>query len=161
MRSRTNRIRLTLLQTRMHSSRMRTARFRCHMGGVCLGGLAGVCLAMEVSPRRKPPVNRMTRRCRNITLTQTSFVDGKNMHSPLVTSIQHRPSNFTWCPILLIRWNLVCFILIRTIYMSHFASACKTEGQNGICRLISALCINCLSSISEYSRLNHLDVYLV
>ena len=44
------------------------------------------------------------------------------------------------------------------IYMSHFAYACKTEG---ISRLISALCVNCLSSIPEYSRLNHLDVYLV
>ena len=47
------------------------------------------------------------------------------------------------------------------LYMSHFAYACKTEGQNGISRLISALCVNCLSSIPEYSRLNHLDVYLV
>ena len=46
-------------------------------------------------------------------------------------------------------------------YMSYFAYACKTEGQNGISRLISALCVNCLSSIPEYSRLNHLDEYLV
>ena len=46
------------------------------------------------------------------------------------------------------------------IYMSRFAYACKTEGENGISRLISALCVNCLSSIPEYSRLNHLDVYL-
>ena len=37
----------------------------------------------------------------------------------------------------------------------------KTEGQNGISRLISALCVNCLSSIPEYSRLNYLDEYLV
>ena len=28
-------------------------------------------------------------------------------------------------------------------------------------RLISTLCVNCLSSIPEYSRLNHLDEYLV
>ena len=46
-------------------------------------------------------------------------------------------------------------------YMSYFAYACKTEGQNGISRLISALCVNCLSSIPEYSRLNYLDEYLV
>ena len=45
--------------------------------------------------------------------------------------------------------------------MSHFAYACKTEGENGISCLISALCINCLRSIPEYSRLNHLDVHLV
>ena len=31
----------------------------------------------------------------------------------------------------------------------------------GISHLISTLCVNCLSSIPEYSRLNHLDVYLV
>ena len=46
-------------------------------------------------------------------------------------------------------------------HMSYFAYACKTKGQNGISHLISALCINCLSSIPEYSRLNHLDEYLV
>ena len=45
--------------------------------------------------------------------------------------------------------------------MSHFAYVCKTEGKNGISRLISTLCVNCLISIPEYSRLNHLDVYLV
>ena len=33
--------------------------------------------------------------------------------------------------------------------------------QNGISCLISALCVNCLISIPEYSRLNHLDVHLV
>ena len=36
--------------------------------------------------------------------------------------------------------------------MSHFSYACKTEGENGISRLISALCVNCLSTIPEYSR---------
>ena len=38
-------------------------------------------------------------------------------------------------------------------YISHFAYACKTEGKNGISCLISALCINCLISIPEYSRI--------
>ena len=47
------------------------------------------------------------------------------------------------------------------LHMSHFSYACKTEGENGISRLISSLCINCLSAIPEYSRLNHLDVHLV
>ena len=49
----------------------------------------------------------------------------------------------------------------RLLDMSHVTYACKTEGENGISSLISALCVNCLSSILEYSRLNHLDVYLV
>ena len=49
----------------------------------------------------------------------------------------------------------------REMHMSHYAYACKTEGQNGISRLISGLCVNCLISIPEYSRLNHLDVHLV
>ena len=38
-------------------------------------------------------------------------------------------------------------------HMSYFAYACKTEGKNGISRLISALCVNCLNSILEYSRI--------
>ena len=37
--------------------------------------------------------------------------------------------------------------------MSHFSYACKTEGENGISHLISALCINCLSAIPEYSSI--------
>ena len=53
------------------------------------------------------------------------------------------------------------YSIAKDIYMSHFAYACKTEGQNGISRLISTLCVNCLSSIPEYSRLKHLDEYLV
>ena len=51
--------------------------------------------------------------------------------------------------------------LSPNIDMSHFAYACKTEGRNGISHFISALCVNCLISIPEYSRLNHLDVHLV
>ena len=41
----------------------------------------------------------------------------------------------------------------RIFHMSHFAYTCKTEGKNGISRLISALCVNCLISIPEYSRI--------
>ena len=40
-----------------------------------------------------------------------------------------------------------------SLHMSHFSYACKTEGENGISRLISALCVNCLSCIPEYSRI--------
>ena len=39
------------------------------------------------------------------------------------------------------------------LHMSHFAYACKTEGKNGISCLISALCVTCLISIPEYSRI--------
>ena len=49
---------------------------------------------------------------------------------------------------------------VQHLHMSHFSYACKTEGKNGISRLISGLCVNCLSTIPEYSRLNHLDVHL-
>ena len=71
--------------SRMHSSRMRTARFRgCLPGGVCPVGcvyLGGVCLG-GVHP--SPPVNRMTDSCKNITLPQTSFVGGNNVHNNCV-----------------------------------------------------------------------------
>ena len=42
---------------------------------------------------------------------------------------------------------------LRQKHMSHFSYACKTEGKNGISRLISTLCVNCLISIPEYSRI--------
>ena len=52
--------------------------------------------------------------------------------------------------------------------MSHFSYSCKTEGENGISRLISALCVNCKFTSEHYSGifqnywlLNHLDVHLV
>ena len=41
---------------------------------------------------------------------------------------------------------------IPYLHVSHFSNACKTEGENEISRLISALCVNCLSVIPEYSR---------
>ena len=44
-------------------------------------------------------------------------------------------------------------VIVNNNYMSYFAYACKTEGKNGISRLISALCLNCLISIPEYSRI--------
>ena len=84
--------------TRMYSSRMRTAHFSCHLG--VGGGLPGGsvywcvsargCLPREVSTREVSvqggclprgvcplsPVNRMTDRCKNITLPQTSLAGG-------------------------------------------------------------------------------------
>ena len=63
--------------------------------------------------------------------------------------------------IMCIRQKRATIMHILNNNVSYFAYTCKTEGKNGISRLISGLCVNCLSSIPEYSRLNHLDVYLV
>ena len=56
---------------------MRTARFGCRLGGVCPGGVyrGGVCPA-EGGACLHPPVNKMTDRCKNIALPQTSFSGG-------------------------------------------------------------------------------------
>ena len=58
----------------MHSSRMRTAHLLTISGGD-LPNPAG-CLHPGGLDRPLPPVNRMTHRCKNITLPQTSFPDG-------------------------------------------------------------------------------------
>ena len=53
-----------------------------------------------------------------------------------------------------VRVNLLSIsITTSQIHMAYFAYACKTEGKNGISCLISALCVNCLNSILEYSRI--------
>ena len=58
-------------KTGMHSSRMRTDRLLTVGGeGVCLGGSA------SLGGPPSPAVNRMTHRCKNITLPQTSFAGG-------------------------------------------------------------------------------------
>ena len=50
--------------TRMHSSKMRTVRFSCRLGGG--GGLPrGICPQPIVFWDTTPPVNRMTDRCKN------------------------------------------------------------------------------------------------
>ena len=41
----------------------------------------------------------------------------------------------------------------RHLDMSHFSYSCKTEGENGISRLISALCVNCKFTSERYSRI--------
>ena len=76
---------------------MHTPHFSFHLDGgwgVCLGALSawgclpggslpvGVsargCLPGGVSATHPHPVNRMTDRCKNITLRQTTFADGNN-----------------------------------------------------------------------------------
>ena len=65
---------ILLINTRMHSSRMRTVRSSGRLlGGVCPGG--GVSAREGVHPsmhwgRHPPPVDRMTDRCKNITFPQ-------------------------------------------------------------------------------------------
>ena len=59
---------------RMHSSRMRTGSRGggCQLpGGVCSGG--GLVSQHALRQNPPPPVNRMTDRCKNITLTTTSL----------------------------------------------------------------------------------------
>ena len=60
-------------------------------------------------------MNRMTNRCKNITLPQTSF-------AAVITCIMGNVDEI--------------FINVNS-YMSHFSYTCKTEGENGISRLIS------------------------
>ena len=87
-------------ETRMHSSRMHTARSSSHLG-VSTRHPPGTRHPPEQTPRTRhppgpgiplgadlprdqappgpgnPPVNRMTNRCKHITLPQTSFAGGK------------------------------------------------------------------------------------
>ena len=85
-------------------------------GAVCLGCLPragvypeGVCLGVVcpggVHPQRQtppaycmlgytPPVNRMTDKCKTITLPQTSFVGGKNIS---VNGLCYRTTNLKSC----------------------------------------------------------------
>ena len=66
------------LLTRMHSSRMRTGRsLTVCRGGVpaARGGARGVCRGggIPACTEADPPVNRITDRCKNITLATTSL----------------------------------------------------------------------------------------
>ena len=127
------------LKTRLHSSRMRTARSlpvspsmhygggkggylprgcTCPGGGTCRGRryLSGGCTCrgnwylsggctlprgyvplvlgcrQGYLPRYPPPVNRMTDRCKNITLPQASFAGGKNRSNGNKTQTQRMGS---------------------------------------------------------------------
>ena len=80
--------------TRLHSSRMRTTRLLpvspsmhcagrvCSWGCLLPGGVlsGGVCSrgCIPACNGADPPVNRMIDRCKNITLSQTSFAGGNN-----------------------------------------------------------------------------------
>ena len=90
--------------TRLHSSRMHTAHSltvspsmlwwgggrylvggvpglrvgACLVPGGCLPGSGGGPVSQHAL-RQIPPMNRMTDRCKNITLPQTSFAGGKNL----------------------------------------------------------------------------------
>ena len=106
--------------TRMHFSRMCTARLltvsqHALRGGVPMGGghlpkggvpaqggvpgrgvpAQGWCVPAQVLP----PVNRMTDRCKNITLTQTSFVGGKQKHADSILSSASIATEVTVLPL--------------------------------------------------------------
>ena len=57
--------------------------------------------------------------------------------------------------------RLISALCVNCLISIPEYSRIRLHVQNGISHLISALCINCLISIPEYSRLNHLDVHLV
>ena len=71
-------------ETRMHSSRMRTVHLltiSCSVGGGGVVHLHGCRPSrMRILPLDSDPplVNRMTDRCKNITLPQTLFAGGNN-----------------------------------------------------------------------------------
>ena len=84
--------------TKMHSSRMRTACSSSRPGGGVGGSPTGTPQE-EASPKRKHPpprgstpplVNRMTNRCKNITLAKTSFADGNEKFSLLKNDTDNR-----------------------------------------------------------------------
>ena len=98
----TIRTHLPIVVTRMHSSRMRTVRSSSHVypsmhwelcipactgrGGVCLGGVCpgGVCPGgvSQHALRQTPlPMDRMTDRCKNITLCKLRLQTVIRMHS--------------------------------------------------------------------------------
>ena len=70
--------------TSMHSSRMRTARLLTISRSIRKeeGRLPWGCIQACNGADTPPPVNRITDRCKNITLPQTSFADG-NKATPL------------------------------------------------------------------------------
>ena len=83
--------------TRMHSSRMRTARSSSRPGGVSTRHPPG----SRPHPEQAcpPPVNRMTDRCKNITLPQTSFAGGNNREMgtlQLEVTFLYLKSSYLW-----------------------------------------------------------------
>ena len=77
------------LKTRMHSSRMRTARSSSRRGGVSTRhppwdhAPPGPCTPPEQAPREQTsPSCGQTHACKHITLPQTSFAGGNNWLQP-------------------------------------------------------------------------------
>ena len=68
----------------MHSSKMRTVRCssRLPRKGGCLLSLSGGDVCLAVSARHPLPVNRMTDRCKIITLPQAA---GKNTYHTIIS----------------------------------------------------------------------------
>ena len=67
--------------TRMHSSKIRTARSLTVSRSIQWGGLDADPLPCGC----RPPVNRMTHRCKNITLPQTSFAGGRKERAKVLS----------------------------------------------------------------------------
>ena len=84
-------LRLRAVITRMHSSRMRTARlFPISPTMHCSGGVPGPGgVPAQVLPPPSP-MNRMTDRCKNITLPQTSFAGGNKKAFQLECPLANR-----------------------------------------------------------------------
>ena len=95
-----------LYSTRMHSSRMRTARlltvsYSAGGGGICPTPTPGYRTPMDADPpplgyvtcdtcwEGNPP-DRLTDACENITLPQTSFAGGKKFWRPALRSTEDR-----------------------------------------------------------------------
>ena len=80
----------------LHPGGCPTSEKICIQGALHLGGLPnprgsasrGVCIQGGWGDPL-PPVNRMTHKCKNITLPQTSFVGGKNMKRLLERTYYH------------------------------------------------------------------------
>ena len=87
----------------MHSSRMRTARSFTVSRSIRLGKVCPTPLDADPQcrppmdadpPEADPPVNRMTHRCKNITLLQTSFAGGTYpLIDKIIRPVNHTPFN--------------------------------------------------------------------
>ena len=90
--------------TRMHSSRMRTARSSGRPGG---GGVSTRHPPGSRPPPRSrhPPVNRITDACKNITVPQTSFAGGNN----------YKKKSFKPVWFLHLMWQITSAILLNSV----------------------------------------------
>ena len=113
------------LSTRMHSNRMRTARLltvtQHALPGVLAAGVpaggctcqGGVPARMGTFPGNPPPVNRMTDRCKNITLPQTSFAGGNEM-CVCDIYVQFKMTNYNIYIFLIFDINLLIYLFVVT-----------------------------------------------